>query len=113
MVDYWFADGPRAYHHTAPINMVYALHEGLGRHEEGLEPRWARHARAHEALRAALAILGFERLAPEGEQLSRCSAVACPTASTRPRHAARCCASTASRSAAASARSPGGRGASA
>jgi alanine-glyoxylate transaminase / serine-glyoxylate transaminase / serine-pyruvate transaminase len=63
-------DGGRAYHHTAPINMVYALREALRLvHEEELEARWARHARAHEALRAALATLGFERLAPDGEQL--------------------------------------------
>jgi alanine-glyoxylate transaminase/serine-glyoxylate transaminase/serine-pyruvate transaminase len=79
MVDYWFADGPRAYHHTAPINMIYALHEGLRIvQEEGLEARWARHARAHEALRRALAVLGFERLAPEGEQLSSLLAVRVP-----------------------------------
>lgn len=70
MVDYWLADGARAYHHTAPITMVYALHEALRIvQEEGLEDRWARHARAHEALRAALAVLGFARLAPAGEEL--------------------------------------------
>ncbi len=47
--------GGRAYHHTAPINLVYALREALRLiHEEGLEARWARHRRAHEALRAAL-----------------------------------------------------------
>jgi alanine-glyoxylate transaminase/serine-glyoxylate transaminase/serine-pyruvate transaminase len=79
MVDYWFADGPRAYHHTAPINMIYALHEGLQIvHEEGLEAGWERHARAHEALRSALSVLGFERLAPDGEQLSSLLAVAVP-----------------------------------
>lgn len=79
MVDYWFADGPRAYHHTAPINMIYALHEGLRVvEEEGLEARWARHARAHEALRSALGVLGFERLAPDGEQLSSLLAVRVP-----------------------------------
>ena len=79
MVDYWFADGPRAYHHTAPINMIYALHEGLRIvEEEGLDARWARHARAHEALRAALAVLGFERLAPDGEQLHSLLAVRVP-----------------------------------
>jgi alanine-glyoxylate transaminase / serine-glyoxylate transaminase / serine-pyruvate transaminase len=79
MVDYWFADGPRAYHHTAPINMIYALHEGLRIvEEEGLKARWARHATAHEALRQALAVLGFERLAPEGEQLSSLLAVRVP-----------------------------------
>jgi alanine-glyoxylate transaminase/serine-glyoxylate transaminase/serine-pyruvate transaminase len=81
MVDYWFADGPRAYHHTAPVNMIYALHEGLRIvEEEGLEARWARHAAAHEALRRALAVLGFERLAPDGEQLSSLLAVQIPEA---------------------------------
>lgn len=60
----------RAYHHTAPINLVYALHEALAIvQEEGLEARWARHATAHRALRDACAVLGLERLAPEGEQL--------------------------------------------
>jgi alanine-glyoxylate transaminase / serine-glyoxylate transaminase / serine-pyruvate transaminase len=79
MVDYWFADGPRAYHHTAPINMIYALHEGLRIvQEEGLEARWARHARAHEALRDALGVLGFERFAPDGEQLSSLLAARVP-----------------------------------
>jgi alanine-glyoxylate transaminase/serine-glyoxylate transaminase/serine-pyruvate transaminase len=79
MVDYWFADGPRAYHHTAPINLIYALHEGLRAVlEEGLEARWARHARAHEALRGALSVFGFERLAPDGEQLHPLLAVRVP-----------------------------------
>ncbi|HEY6762670.1 MAG TPA: alanine--glyoxylate aminotransferase family protein [Baekduia sp.] len=81
MVDYWFADGPRAYHHTAPINMIYALDEGLRIvEEEGLEARWERHAVAHEALRRALAVFGFERLAPDGEQLSSLLAVQVPEA---------------------------------
>jgi alanine-glyoxylate transaminase/serine-glyoxylate transaminase/serine-pyruvate transaminase len=79
MVDYWFADGPRAYHHTAPINMIYALHEGLRIvDEEGLDARWDRHTRAHEALRAAFAVLGFERFAPDGEQLHSLLAVSVP-----------------------------------
>jgi alanine-glyoxylate transaminase/serine-glyoxylate transaminase/serine-pyruvate transaminase len=81
MVDYWFADGPRAYHHTAPINMIYALHEGLRIvQEEGLEARWGRHERAHEALRSAFEILGFTRIAPAGEQLSSLLAVRVPEA---------------------------------
>jgi alanine-glyoxylate transaminase/serine-glyoxylate transaminase/serine-pyruvate transaminase len=71
--------GGRAYHHTAPINMVYALREALAIvQEEGLEARWARHAEAHETLRAALSELGFERLAPEGEQLSSLLCVRVP-----------------------------------
>jgi alanine-glyoxylate transaminase/serine-glyoxylate transaminase/serine-pyruvate transaminase len=80
---YWREDAagapPRAYHHTAPINMIFALHEALGLVlEEGLEPRWERHAQAHEALRAALEPLGLRRLAPEGEALSSLLAVRVP-----------------------------------
>jgi alanine-glyoxylate transaminase/serine-glyoxylate transaminase/serine-pyruvate transaminase len=81
ILGYWNADGEagRAYHHTAPINMVYALHEALELvHEEGLEQRWARHAEAHESLRAQLAELGFERLAPAGEHLNSLLCVRVP-----------------------------------
>jgi alanine-glyoxylate transaminase/serine-glyoxylate transaminase/serine-pyruvate transaminase len=79
VLNYWQADGGRAYHHTAPINMVYALREALAIvQEEGLEARWARHATAHEALRSALAQLGFERIAPDGEQLHPLLAVRLP-----------------------------------
>jgi alanine-glyoxylate transaminase/serine-glyoxylate transaminase/serine-pyruvate transaminase len=70
VLGYWEGDGGRVYHHTAPINMIYALAEALRIvHEEGLEERWERHRRAHEALRAAFAELGLERLAPDGEEL--------------------------------------------
>ena len=80
---YWRdADGgspARAYHHTAPINLVYALAEALEIVlEEGLEARWARHATAHEALRGALSVLGLERVAPEGEQLNPLLALRVP-----------------------------------
>jgi len=79
VLDYWEGDGARAYHHTAPTNMVVALREALAIvQEEGLEPRWARHAQAHEALRTALAQLGFERIAPDGEQLHPLLAVRLP-----------------------------------
>jgi len=50
----------RAYHHTAPVNMTYALHEALQIvHEEGLDARFARHQRHHAALRAGLEALGL------------------------------------------------------
>jgi alanine-glyoxylate transaminase/serine-glyoxylate transaminase/serine-pyruvate transaminase len=79
VLDYWQADGGRAYHHTAPTNMVVALREALTIvQEEGLEARWERHARAHEALRGALRQLGFERIALEGEQLHPLLAVRMP-----------------------------------
>jgi alanine-glyoxylate transaminase/serine-glyoxylate transaminase/serine-pyruvate transaminase len=80
---YWREDQaglpPRAYHHTAPINMIYGLREALALVlEEGLVARWARHARAHEALRNALAVLGLERLAPPEEALASLLAVTVP-----------------------------------
>jgi alanine-glyoxylate transaminase/serine-glyoxylate transaminase/serine-pyruvate transaminase len=79
VLDYWEGDGARTYHHTAPTNMVVALREALQIvQEEGLEPRWERHAKAHEALRGALAQLGFERIAPDGEQLHPLLAVRQP-----------------------------------
>ncbi len=56
--DYWGEN--RRYHHTAPINMVYAMHEGLRIVlEEGMEARWARHRRHAEALWAGLEALGW------------------------------------------------------
>jgi alanine-glyoxylate transaminase/serine-glyoxylate transaminase/serine-pyruvate transaminase len=79
VLDEWGGDGGRVYHHTAPINMIYALAEALRIvAEEGLEARWERHRRAHEALRGALAPLGFERLAPDGEELWPLLAVTLP-----------------------------------
>lgn len=69
----------RVYHHTAPINMVYALREALAVvQEEGLAARFERHARAHAALRRALAELGFERVAPEDEALASLLCVRLP-----------------------------------
>jgi alanine-glyoxylate transaminase/serine-glyoxylate transaminase/serine-pyruvate transaminase len=56
--NYWSAD--RAYHHTAPVNMTYALREALRAVlEEGLEARIARHHRNHLALRAGLEAIGL------------------------------------------------------
>ena len=55
---YW--DGRRAYHHTAPISMIYALHEALALVlDEGLEQRWARHERNGRALQAGFEGLGL------------------------------------------------------
>ena len=79
VLGYWDGEGGRVYHHTAPINMIYALSEALRIvAEEGLEARWERHRRAHEALRSALVELGLERLAPDGEELWPLLAVRLP-----------------------------------
>jgi alanine-glyoxylate transaminase/serine-glyoxylate transaminase/serine-pyruvate transaminase len=74
---YW--DEDRFYHHTTPISMIYALREGLRLlHEEGLEPRWARHLRNHQALKAGLTALGLSYAAAEGHQLPQLNAVRVP-----------------------------------
>jgi alanine-glyoxylate transaminase/serine-glyoxylate transaminase/serine-pyruvate transaminase len=77
---YWTAGaGRRAYHHTAPISMVYALREALALvDEEGLQARFARH-RAHSgALLAGLAALGFESLGRAGFRMPIVNAVRLP-----------------------------------
>jgi alanine-glyoxylate transaminase/serine-glyoxylate transaminase/serine-pyruvate transaminase len=62
---YW-EGGTRVYHHTAPMTMIYALHEALRLVlEEGLERRYARHRRNARALRAGLEALNLRLLVPE------------------------------------------------
>jgi alanine-glyoxylate transaminase/serine-glyoxylate transaminase/serine-pyruvate transaminase len=75
---YW--DSDRFYHHTGPISMIYALYEGLRLVlEEGLEQRWTRHRRNHEALRAGLKALGLHYTASESHQLPQLNAVRIPS----------------------------------
>ena len=74
---YW--GGDRAYHHTAPISMIYALREGLRIVlEEGLEVRWARHLKNHLALKAGLEALGLVYTADPANQLPQLNAVRIP-----------------------------------
>ncbi|MDQ3675654.1 MAG: aminotransferase class V-fold PLP-dependent enzyme [Actinomycetota bacterium] len=77
---YWDPGTVRTYHHTAPVNLIYALREALriAIGEEWLPTTWERHRRAHHALRDALAVFGCRRLAPDGEQLHPLLAVAPP-----------------------------------
>lgn len=78
MIERYWGD-ERVYHHTAPISMSYALLEALRLvHEEGLENRWRRHERNHEALRAGLSGLGLELAAQQGHQLWMLNSVAIP-----------------------------------
>ncbi len=78
IADYW-AEGKRAYHHTAPISMVYALREALRIVlEEGLEARYARHRLHSAALMAGLAELGCKPNAAEGHRLPSLNCVATP-----------------------------------
>ncbi|MEJ2061362.1 MAG: alanine--glyoxylate aminotransferase family protein [Gammaproteobacteria bacterium] len=61
VMGYWGSGAKRAYHHTAPINSLYGLHESLViLQEEGLENAWARHTHNHRALRAGIEAMGLE-----------------------------------------------------
>jgi len=69
----------RRYHHTAPINMFYALHEGLAMvEEEGLEASWQRHAEVGTALQEALVERGFGLFAEEGHRLPQLTSAILP-----------------------------------
>jgi alanine-glyoxylate transaminase/serine-glyoxylate transaminase/serine-pyruvate transaminase len=79
VINYWQGAGARAYHHTAPINMLYALHEGLLMlHEEGLEAAWARHRANHLRLRDGLDAIGLELFVAEAARLPQLNAVKVP-----------------------------------
>ena len=80
LAGYW-KDGSqsRAYHHTAPISMVYALHEGVRLVlAEGLEARWRRHEDAGRFLVSGLEELGFEPVADAPYRLPQLSALRLP-----------------------------------
>ena len=75
---YW-AGAKRAYHHTAPVSSVYALHEALKLViEEGLENRWARHKSVHTILKNGLQKRGFKFLVNSKFRLPNLNAVYLP-----------------------------------
>ncbi len=80
VMGYWDGGGGRAYHHTAPINALYGLHEALLMlKEEGLENAWARHAAMHEALRAGLEAMGLNLHVDAAYRLPQLNAVRIPS----------------------------------
>jgi len=80
LLGYWGAT-TRTYHHTAPTNSLYALHEALLiLKEEGIENSWARHQRHHLALKAGLEAMGLQYLVKEGARLPQMNAVHIPEA---------------------------------
>ncbi len=79
VMGYWGEGAKRAYHHTAPINALYALHEALLiLKEEGLEQAWARHRKNHLALRAGLEAMGLSFIVKEPDRLPQLNAVTIP-----------------------------------
>ena len=80
VLEYWSAPGgTRTYHHTAPVNSLFALHESLVMlKEEGLEQAWARHRLHHEALKAGFDVLGLRFVVREDARLPQLNAVYIP-----------------------------------
>jgi alanine-glyoxylate transaminase/serine-glyoxylate transaminase/serine-pyruvate transaminase len=79
VMGYWGGGTKRAYHHTAPINALYALHESLViLHEEGLENAWLRHRAHHEALKAGLDDMGLNMMVAPEHRLPQLNAVKVP-----------------------------------
>ncbi|MGD2117623.1 MAG: alanine--glyoxylate aminotransferase family protein [Chromatiales bacterium] len=79
VMGYWGSGQKRAYHHTAPVNALYGLHEALIMlKDEGLEDAWARHARNHEILKAGLEALGLTFVVKPQERLPQLNSVSIP-----------------------------------
>lgn len=75
--NYWSSN--RFYHHTAPISMVYALHEALALVvEEGLEARISRHQKHGAAVQVGLEAMGLTLHADKEHRLSTLTSVRIP-----------------------------------
>ena len=84
LANYWLAEEKsanqkRSYHHTAPVNSLYGLHQGLViLHEKGLEKSWQQHQETHEILLRGLQDLGLEMLVKKENCLPQLNAVKIP-----------------------------------
>ncbi|KLV06146.1 alanine--glyoxylate aminotransferase [Photobacterium aquae] len=79
VLGYWSGEGKRSYHHTAPVNSLYALHEALViLYNEGLENAWQRHRDMHNELREGLEQLGIAFVVEQPYRLPQLNAVYIP-----------------------------------
>ncbi|MFV0576249.1 MAG: pyridoxal-phosphate-dependent aminotransferase family protein [Vibrio sp.] len=79
VLGYWSGAGKRSYHHTAPVNSLYALHEALlALYNEGLENAWKRHEQMHQKLKTGLEALGFKYVVDESCRLPQLNSVYLP-----------------------------------
>lgn len=79
VMGYWGKEAKRSYHHTAPVNSLYALHEALViLQEEGLENAWQRHRENHIAFAAGIEALGLSFVVKPEYRLPQLNAVAFP-----------------------------------
>jgi alanine-glyoxylate transaminase/serine-glyoxylate transaminase/serine-pyruvate transaminase len=79
LMSYWGGEGGRTYHHTAPINALYGLHEALvAIFEEGQQAAVVRHARVHEAFVAGVEAAGLSMLVAPADRLPQLNTVKVP-----------------------------------
>ena len=79
IMSYWSGSAKRSYHHTAPVNALYALHESLVLlQNETLENTWQRHQDCHEILRDGLENLGLEYVVEKPYRLPQLNSVYVP-----------------------------------
>lgn len=79
VMGYWGPNAKRAYHHTAPVNAMYALHESLVMlQEEGIENAWQRHYNNHLVLKAGLEAMGLSFVVAEDSRLAQLNSVSVP-----------------------------------
>ncbi|MCU7875014.1 MAG: alanine--glyoxylate aminotransferase family protein [Candidatus Thiodiazotropha sp. (ex Lucinoma borealis)] len=79
VMGYWGSGQKRAYHHTAPVNVLYGLHESLCiLQAEGIESAWQRHNKMHTALKAGLEAMGLSFIVDESHRLPQLNAVSIP-----------------------------------
>lgn len=79
VMGYWGDNTTRAYHHTAPVNSLYALHEALVMlKNEGLENAWQRHADNHQLLKVGLEKMGIKFVVNEKDRLPQLNSVWIP-----------------------------------
>jgi alanine-glyoxylate transaminase/serine-glyoxylate transaminase/serine-pyruvate transaminase len=80
VMQYWDENAKRSYHHTAPVNSLYALYESLRLlHVETLEKAWKRHHANHLKLKKGLEGLELQFVVPEDERIPQLNAVKIPS----------------------------------
>ena len=79
VMGYWGQGAQRTYHHTAPVNALYGLHESLVLlKEEGIENAWQRHADNHQLLKEGLTKMGIDFVVDEADRLPQLNAIWIP-----------------------------------
>ncbi|WP_192889860.1 pyridoxal-phosphate-dependent aminotransferase family protein [Vibrio bathopelagicus] len=79
VLGYWSGEGKRSYHHTAPVNSLYALHESLVLlKNEGLDNAWSRHYAMHQELKAGVEALGLKFVVDQESRLPQLNALYFP-----------------------------------